>query len=193
MTPDTGYEMQYSDIATMLGMNYSTFCSTYGVLIEADDEIGLIVKGGVDGEDLLGVLNVTKGHIPGVKIESVGDITLDPEDKLKLKGILDFGSTFNFGETDDGIETIIKRTAKNKTKDCGIVKVVAANNSSSAFTFNTIWDPTANDNAGANQTETTVSLDPGTSQVIAQCSMYDIIKLVNYMKDNNEGPWASQS
>lgn len=129
---------------------------------------------------------------PSINIESDANISIKSENELELKGILDFGSTFNFGETDKGIETLYKRTAGNKTKDCGILKVVAFNNSSSAYTFNTIWDPTANDNAGANQSETTTSVAAGESQVIAQCSIYDIIKLVNYMKDNNEGPWASQ-
>ena len=28
---------------------------------------------------------------------------------------------------------------------------------------------------------------------IAQASIYDIIKLVNYMKDNNQGPWTSNN
>lgn len=186
MTPDTGYEMRYSDIASMLGMNYNNFCNTYGVLIEADDEIGLIVKGGVDGEDLLGVLNVTKGHIPGVKIESVGDITLDPEDKLKLKGTLDFGSTFNFGETDDGIETLYKKTKNNNVKDCGKLKVVAVNNSSSSWSL-----PVDNLKTPAN-----TSISSGSSEVIAECSIYDIIKLVDYFKNGDgvsNGPWASQS
>lgn len=129
---------------------------------------------------------------PNINIESDADVSIEAAGKIKFGGELDFGSTFNFGETDKGIETIIKRTAKNKTKDCGIVKVVATNNSSSAYSFNTIWDPTANDNAGANQSETTTSVAAGESQVIAQCSVYDIIKLVNYMKDNNQGPWAAQ-
>ena len=33
---------------------------------------------------------------PAIKIDSAGE--------LKLGGILDFGSSFNFGETDNGIE-----------------------------------------------------------------------------------------
>lgn len=119
------------------------------------------------------------------------DIKIDSGAGLKLGGILDFGSSFNFGETDGGIEVQNKYTKKGAIKDCGKLKVIAVNNNSSAYTFNTLWDPTANSNNGGSVTETTVSVPAGESVQIAEASIYDIIKLVNYMKANNQGPWAS--
>ncbi len=116
-------------------------------------------------------------------------IKIDSGAVLKLGGILDFGSTFNFGETDGGIEVQNKYTKKGSLKDCGKLKVIAVNNNSSAYTFNTLWDPTANSNAGGSVAETTISVPAGESAQIAEASIYDIIKLVNYMKDNNQGPW----
>lgn len=101
------------------------------------------------------------------------DIKIDSAAGLKLGGILDFGSSFNFGETDNGIEVQYKLTKKNSTKDCGILKVVGVNNHES----NTL-------------TVEGVTINPGETDVIAQCSILDIIKLVNYMKTNNQGPWA---
>jgi hypothetical protein len=130
-------------------------------------------------------------------------IKIDSDAELKLGGILDFGSRFNFGETDKGIEVQNKYTKNGKVKDCGKLKVIAVNNSSSAHTFNTLWDPTANDNAGASVAETTTSVAAGQSVQIAEASIYDIIKLTNhmddiieltnYMKSNNLGPWTTTS
>lgn len=102
---------------------------------------------------------------PAIKIDSAGE--------LKLGGILDFGSSFNFGETDNGIEVQYKLTKKNATKDCGVLKVVGVNNHQSN-----------------NLVVEGVTVAPGETQVIAQCSLLDMIKLVNYMKTNNQGPWA---
>lgn len=101
---------------------------------------------------------------PAIKIESGSE--------LKLGGVLDFGSSFNFGETDNGIEFQYKLTKKNATKDCGILKVIGVNN-----------------HATENLTVEGVTIAPGTSNVIAQCSVLDLIKLVNYFKTNNQGPW----
>ena len=111
----------------------------------------------------------TEVAAPSIKIESGAE--------LKLGGILDFGSSFNFGETDNGVEFQYKLTKKNAEKDCGIVKVVGVNN-----------------HATNDLTVEGVTIAPGQTATIAQCSMLDIIKLVNYMKTNNQGPWtASQS
>ena len=103
---------------------------------------------------------------PSIKIESGSE--------LKLGGILDFGSSFNFGETDNGIEVQYKLTKKNAEKDCGILKVVGVNN-----------------HASNNLTVEGITIAPGESSTITQCSILDIIKLVNYMKTNNQGPWAA--
>lgn len=105
---------------------------------------------------------------PAIKIESGGE--------LKLAGVLDFGSSFNFGETDNGIEFQYKLTKKNAEKDCGVLKVVGVNN-----------------HATNDLTVEGVTIAPGQTATVAQCSVLDIIKLVNYMKNNNQGPWASNS
>lgn len=109
----------------------------------------------------------TENAAPDIKIDSGGE--------LKLGGILDFGSSFNFGETDNGIEFQYKLTKKNATKDCGVLKVVGVNN-----------------NASNNLVVEGQTIAPGNTEVVAQCSVLDMIKLVNYMKTNNEGPWESQ-
>lgn len=103
------------------------------------------------------------------------DIKIDSGAGLKLGGILDFGSSFNFGETDNGIEVQYKLTKKNAEKDCGVLKVVGVNNHA---TNNLVVG------------ETTIA--PGETATIAQCSILDIITLTNWMKTNNEGPWATQ-
>ena len=108
----------------------------------------------------------TEVAAPAIKIESGSE--------LKLGGILDFGSSFNFGETDNGIEVQYKLTKKNAEKDCGILKVVGVNN-----------------HASNNLTVEGITIAPGESSTITQCSILDIIKLVNYMKTNNQGPWAA--
>lgn len=103
---------------------------------------------------------------PAIKIESGGE--------LKLGGILDFGSSFNFGETDNGIEFQYKLTKKNAEKDCGVLKVVGVNN-----------------HATNNLVVEGQTIAPGQTGTIAQCSVLDIIKLVNYMKTNHQGPWEN--
>ena len=102
------------------------------------------------------------------------DINIESCAGIKLKGILDFGSTFNFGETDKGIEVQYKLTKKNATKDCGVLKVVGVNN-----------------HATNSLVVEGVTVAPGTTEVIDQCSILDIIKLTNYMKTNEQGPWAA--
>ena len=105
---------------------------------------------------------------PAIKIESGSE--------LKLGGILDFGSSFNFGETDNGIEFQYKLTKKNAEKDCGVLKVVGVNN-----------------HATNDLTVDGTTIAPGQTATIAQCSVLDIIKLVNYMKTNNQGPWQANA
>ena len=107
-------------------------------------------------------------------IQPAPAIKLDSGGELKLGGILDFGSSFNFGETDNGIEFQYKLTKKNATKDCGVLKVVGVNN---------------HETNSLTVEGTTIA--PGETTTIASCSLLDIIKLTNYMKTNNEGPWAT--
>ena len=113
-------------------------------------------------------LLVLKKIARGINIESAAGI--------KLKGILDFGSTFNFGETDNGIEVQYKLTKKNKTKDCGMLKVVGVNNHAS----NTL---TVNDTV----------IPSGETATVAEASVLDIIntthKLGKYSNDAIGGPY----
>lgn len=116
------------------------------------------------------------------------DIKIDSGAGLKLGGILDFGSSFNFGETDNGIEFQYKLTKKNAgtTKDCGVVKIVGVNNhATNTLTVPNVVNPS--DGTIAN-----VTIAAGETATVTSCSMLDIINLVNYMKANNEGPWAPQ-
>lgn len=120
---------------------------------------------------------------PSINLESEGDIKIDAQGELKLGGILDFGSSFNFGETDNGIQVQYKYTKKAATKDCGVLKVVAVNNHTSNNLTVTGWDST-------NNTTTAYTVAPESTQEIASASLLDIILLTNYMKANNQGPWA---
>ena len=119
---------------------------------------------------------------------SAPNIKIDSGAELKLGGILDFGSSFNFGETDNGIEFQYKLTKKNEgtTKDCGVVKIVGVNNHAS----NTLTVPDVVNPSTGLIADVTVAA--GQTVDITSCSMLDIINLVNYMKAHNEGPWASQ-
>jgi len=36
-----------------------------------------------------------------------------------------------------------------------------------------------------------ITIEPGQTAEVASCSILDMIKLVNYMKNNNSGPWAT--
>ena len=90
---------------------------------------------------------------PSINIESAAG--------LKLKGELDFGSTFNFGETDNGIEFQYKKTKKSALKDCTTLKVVGINNSATSFAANGQY------------------IAPGTSSVVAEASAIDVINVTN--------------
>ena len=129
----------------------------------------------------------TEVAAPSIKIESGAE--------LKLGGILDFGSSFNFGETDNGIEVQYKLTKKNATKDCGKLRVVAVNNhaSNNIVIDQSKWvlsDPSDPTSALVLDTSNT-TVAPGNTEVVAEASIYDIIKLTNYMKSQGQGPWAN--
>lgn len=75
----------------------------------------------------------------------------------------------------------------NSPEDVANIKVVAKNTSlENSCTCYTLVDETT----GQNTEETEILLSPNSSKTIAQCSLYDIIKLVIYMKSNKQGPWA---
>ena len=79
------------------------------------------------------IVDGVKAAIYYLKKFACPDIKIDSGAQLKLGGILDFGSSFAFGETDNGIEFQLKKTKKNEgaEKDCGILKAVALNNHAS--------------------------------------------------------------
>lgn len=132
-------------------------------------------------------ITFTEIPAPAIKIDSGGE--------LKLGGVLDFGSSFNFGETDNGIQTQYKLTKKNAIKDCGVLKIIGINNS----TTNTLTITTANPSNGTVQdyvipvAEQVPSSNTYTPQTIASCSINDIIMFVNWAKGTGFGPWSSQA
>lgn len=129
------------------------------------------------GDDVIFVFQ--KHSAPSIKIDSGAE--------LKLGGILDFGSSFNFGETDNGIEFQYKLTKKNTgtTKDCGVVKIVGVNNhATNTLTVPKVVNP-------SDGTIADVTIAAGETTTVASCSMLDIINLVNYMKANHQGPWTA--
>ena len=81
-----------------------------------------------------------------------------------------------FGEIEDGIKVQYKYTKKGNTKPCDTISVVGFNN-----------------HATNDFTVEGVTIAPGQSATIASCSLLDMIKLVNYMKTNNLGPWEPTS
>ena len=180
-TPDlksiqSGYESAKSDLQTL--------------------NVGDIAKINVDNQGRGNQIVTTVGYFqkiaPGINIESAENIKLEAAGKLELKGILDFGNTFNFGETETGIQTQYKLTKKNVTKDCGKLQVVAVNNHASnnltiaKSIYDNVTDPL---NPTLDTADATIA--PGTSTVVASCPLIDVIRLVNYMKYNQQGPWTS--
>lgn len=128
-----------------------------------------------------------------ITISAGNKLTLEASNEIKFVGELDFGSAFNFGETDGGISVQHKLTKKNAVKDCGVIQVLAVNNHASnnltidKSIYDDVTDPS---NPTLDTTQATIT--PGNSQVVASCSIIDIIRLVNYMKYNHEGPWTVQ-
>lgn len=105
---------------------------------------------------------------PAIKIESGGE--------LKLGGVLDFGSSFNFGETDGGIEVQHKYTKKGNLKNCDNIKVIAVNNSSSEYSFNTLKNEQNVYDGSFRVKEQKQNVSAGESLQIAGASIYNIIK-----------------
>ena len=146
------------------------------------------------------------GEAGGVNIESDAKIKLSAP-KLTLEGVTGFGSTMTFGEADEGIRYQYKATKKGKNKQCDVLQVEVFNNGTETVTFNEATHLASNSNnfvdengdpVAENSVIPTfyktgaVSVPAGEFKVVAQCSIMDIIKLVNYMKTNQQGPWAQQ-
>ena len=146
------------------------------------------------------------GESSGVNIESDAKVKIAAP-KLTLEGVTGFGSTMTFGEADEGIRYQYKATKKGKNKQCDVLQVEVFNNGTEAVTFNEATHRASNSNKfkdeyGADVPADSViptfyktgpvSVPAGGKEVVAQCSIMDIIKLVNYMKTNQQGPWAPQ-
>lgn len=87
--------------------------------------LGLATDGGESGYTYF---TFTANSVPNINIESFNGIKLSAKDKIELSGELDFGNSFDFGETENGINTQVKYTKKGKTKRCTMLKVTAVNN-----------------------------------------------------------------
>ena len=159
-----GY-MSLADFLTCFGTSDANTINAAFSAIESGEALSITIP---SYSGTSSVTLVLKKIARGINIESAAGI--------KLKGILDFGSTFNFGETDNGIEVQYKLTKKNKTKDCGMLKVVGVNNHAS----NTL---TVNDTV----------IPSGETATVAEASVLDIIntthKLGKYSNDAIGGPY----
>ena len=136
----------------------------------------------------------------GINLESDAKIKISAP-KLTLEGVTGFGSTMTFGETDEGIRYQYKATKKGNNKQCDIIQIEVQNNSDSQITFNESTSIPSNSEAlggtAGNKIPTfcqegNITVPAKSSVVIAQASIYDIIKLVNWAKVNEFGPWAPQ-
>ena len=148
-----GY-MSLADFLTCFGSSDASTINAAFSAIESGEALSVTIPSHSGTSSITLVL---KKIARSINIESAAGI--------KLKGILDFGSTFNFGETDNGIEFLYKKTKKNATKDCSILKVVAVNNSSTNLVING------------------QSIAPGTSGVVAEASTIDVINVTNSFKN----------
>lgn len=115
----------YSESEFKAFFNNSTTSAMLAAMAAAEDGdwIGLNITISIPMMDQSAVAYIKKFACPDIKIDSGAG--------LKLGGILDFGSTFAFGETDGGVEFQLKKTEKDAEKDCGILKVTALNNHAS--------------------------------------------------------------
>lgn len=147
------------------------------------------------------------GEAKGVSIESDAKIKISAP-KLTLEGVTGFGSSMSFGEADEGLRYQYKATKKGKNKQCDVIQVEVFNNGTSPVTFNEATHLASNSDkfndadgnpVSPNSTIPTfyktgpVEVPAGETKIVAQCSIMDIIKLVSYMKANQQGPWATQA
>lgn len=139
----------------------------------------------------------------GISLESDAKIKIAAP-KLTLEGVTGFGSTMTFGETDEGIKMQYKTTKKGNFKQCDMIQVEVYNNGTDDISFDVNTSEVILKNGNRISTPTNASLIPEpvlnngvieipkqSSVVVAQASMLDIIKLVNYFKNNQQGPWQT--
>lgn len=139
----------------------------------------------------------------GISIESDAKVKIAAP-KLTLEGVTGFGSTMTFGETDEGIKMQYKTTKKGNFKQCDMIQVEVYNNGTDDISFDVNTSEVILKNGKRISTPTNASLIPEpvlnngvieipeqSSVIVAQASMLDIIKLVNYFKNNQQGPWQT--
>ena len=174
----------YSESEFKAFFNNSTTSAMLAAMAAAEDGdwIGLDITVSIPMMDQSAVAYIKKFACPDIKIDSGA--------QLKLGGILDFGSSFAFGETDNGIEFQLKKTKKNDgvEKDCGILKAVALNNHASN---NYVIDGFVADNTNHTYQTQQVTLQPGATRTVGSCSVLDIIKFVAWAKATQFGPWGT--
>jgi hypothetical protein len=129
---------------------------------------------------------VVKKLAKDINIESCADVKIEAANKLSLKGILDFGSSFQFGETDEGIEFQIKKTKENEDERCDTIKVHAYNNHASNYQA---VDTYAVDTTNHTYSAVQATIAPGQDQEVGSCNVLDLIKFVNWAKATQFGPW----
>lgn len=133
------------------------------------------------------VYQFTSIAAPDIQFKTTGDIEITAGQTLKLRGEFNFGSNFNFGETDAGIQSQFKYTKKGNAKDCGSLQTVVLNNSSASQTFS--YNTLKEGGSFTSVCEDNITVESGQTAVVAKVSIYDIAKLVTWMKQNNQGPW----
>lgn len=139
----------------------------------------------------------------GISIKSDAKVKIAAP-KLTLEGVTGFGSTMTFGETDEGIKMQYKTTKKGNFKQCDMIQVEVYNNGTDDISFDVNTSEVILKNGNRISTPTNASLIPEpvlnngvievpkqSSVIVAQASMLDIIKLVNYFKNNQQGPWQT--
>ena len=158
-----------------------------------------------------GLYTIVENFSPSIDITSGADLSLKAkEGALSLGGkTVEFGSdTIDLGEMEDGLYAQYKLTKKNNSKPCDTIKIKVINNQSTALSFDSdaanfaidsfypgsdANHPAAVSVPGKVATPTTDAEATQHIQVVAQCKLIDIIKLVTWAKNNSFGPWASNS
>lgn len=178
-------------------------------LIYGIDTLGTRKKSDIQGGGTLTTYDENLRYVKCRQLSASKGIGLESDSKIKIsspkttiEGVTGFGSTISFGETDEGIRYQYKATKKGKNKQCDVIQVEVLNNSSEAITFNHSSHVASNsDKFGqeANQIIPTfynaegVQVPAKSSVVIAQASILDIIKFINWAKNIQFfGPWSQQ-
>lgn len=167
------------------------------ILTEAGAEEYISIDYNNSSSEPTQMLNVSfkKNACPNINIESGANVKLSADGAIKLGELSIQNDNVDFGEMDNGITFNHKLTKKNADKDCGIIKLVAENNSTtSTFTIHTAdsSDGTLKDYV-IPQKQSIVTQTSYTPQTITSCSIEDIIMFVNWAKGSGYGPWSVEA